>query len=210
MTLGELAGIPMRGQDSVLCYVCGARDDEGWATKPSENFTAWSSCFEGNGICSHCYGLLKTNCVRTRSWLLTQDGFVFQLPETARVLWNALLARPDGPWALYQTVGHQKHGWLSIANAVNESQRYWRVAVDWLDCAVSFTAAYVDEFAVVVRDLRQAGVRKDSLITGHWSVHDHMRAENAGLADQYHVAVTQAGNAPWEVLVNAYVADADV
>lgn len=204
MTVGELYGRATPGTDAVQCYLCGRETEVGWAGAPSSAFTAWSGCLGGNGHCEFCRTLLKERQFRFYSWVLTPGRVQIADKEHRSVIWDTLLDPPEGMWAIYQTVGGQKQGWVPIASGVNEGRLTYWAAVDWLDRPVMMQLAYVVERAPVIDALRGAEVTKTSLCSGSWSVRDWNRAEGAGLQNEYQTAVTEAGKPEWEVLVNAH------
>ncbi len=204
MTLGELYGHPLPGADAGRCYVCGAMTEHGWREAPSGTFTAWALCYSGTVQCEHCRSLLKNNRFRFYSWVLTPDGLQVRGKEDKTLVWRTLQNPPQGMWAIYQTTGGQKQGWIGIAQAVNESRATYRVGVDWLDRPVLMTLLYVQDHAPVIDSLRAEKIAPDSLRSGSWSMLDYRRAMDAKLEAEYRIAVQQAGKPEWEVLVNAH------
>ncbi len=207
MTLGELYGKTEPGSDEGTCYICGMQTKHGWAEPPSGKFTDFSGCYGGTVHCEHCRVMLKTPAFRQSSWLMTRDGMCLGSKDNRQFLWDALVSPPEGPWMLYQTLGFKKQGWLSVASAVNESRTIYRVAVDWLNAAVTLRADYVAQYAPLIEALRAVKVTKDSLRSGHWTMLDYNRATDAGLEAEYMAAVRQGHNPEWEVLVNAHCRD---
>jgi len=204
MTLGELYNKPTPGTAPGTCYICGRETQVGWAEAPSGTFTAWAQCYGGTVHCEFCRALLKERPFRLYSWVLTPGRQQIADKEHRAVIWETLCNPPEGPWAAYQTVGGQKQGWLTVANAVNEGRMTYRVAVDWLDKPVLLQSAYVADHAPVIEGLRDAEVTKDSLRSGSWSMRDYRRAREAELDAEYDIACHEAGKPEWEVLVNAH------
>lgn len=203
-TLGLVLQAREPGSVAGRCYVCGVETQTGWAEAPSDNFTAWSQIYRGSVMCEACRPIFKDRRFRQRSWVASRDGVEFSSKEDPSLIWRALLAPPEPPFAIYVTAGGQKQGWISLGIYPSTSRsRYW-VGTDWTDKPVLMDAAWVSAASPLLERMRGRKVAKAALIDGQFSSGTWERAMREGWEGDLTEALERAGDTRWEVCVRAH------
>lgn len=191
------------GATAGTCYVCGVRTETGHRGKPSGSFTAWAACVEGDVLCADCWACLRDRRVRGASWLVTEAALTLLTKDNPRVIWDALLDPPAGPYGIYLTRGRQKQGWIVAAGAANRSRARIVVATDWVDAPVTIDGATRDAMAPLLLRLRARQAPKAVLADAGGSFPWQAKATKEGWAADLDAARRYAGDPRWEVMVHA-------
>lgn len=194
---------PLTGNVPGTCYICGLGTDHGQRRAPSDVFTAWAACAQGDVLCPTCAVTLNYRDVRMFSWLATLDEFRITGRGDRDWLWDVLDAPPEPPYALYVTRGGQKQGWISGARQVAMSRATIPVLTDWTDRPVILRRADWETMSPLVMRLREAGLSKRALIQGECTANQWKKAIMEGYADALRQAVAYAGDPRWEILCHA-------
>lgn len=202
MTLGELAGLSTPGEDEGRCYICGQETQCGHRMKPSDAFTAWAQCAEGDVMCEHCHPLIRTPDFRRRSWLVTSGNIHFATKDDREWIWPMLLDPPEPPFALYVTKSYKKQGHLTLVNYVSTSRTHFWIGADFADRAIAADLQQLREWAPIIEFLREQKMPKAALTTGEFGPHHYKKAIEGGWVDMVNAARNIAGNPAWEVLVH--------
>jgi hypothetical protein len=185
-----------------ICYLCGGATDAGYAEPPSDNFTAWASCYGGAVLCPLCRAVLHDRRFRATSWLATTAGVRFATRDDRLWLWQALVDPPAPPFALYITRGAQKQGWLTLTRYVSTSQAHYWVGTDWTDRPVPCAQPWMVQHALLVTRLRERGLSKTALCDGAYTMKHYERAIAEGWRPDLDAARALAGDPRWQVLVH--------
>jgi hypothetical protein len=200
-TVSRLIGLSQPGTASGRCAICAGLTRAGWRQSPSDTFTAWAQLYAGEVICEYCWALLKDRRVRAHSWLAT-PGHIRFVEGDRSWFWDALQAPPEGPFAIYVTVGRQKQGWVAGARYVAQSRERYPVMTDWLDRPLWMDRAYVVDHAPLLARLRARGLSRRALLEGPGPV-IFARALREGWSSDLAAVLLSRRDPRWEVCVYA-------
>lgn len=191
---------PLTGDVPGICYICGLGTDRGQRRPPSDVFTAWASCTQGDVLCPDCAATLNYRDVRMFSWLVTPDAFRVSGRGDRGWLWDAIQDPPEPPYALYITRGGQKQGWISGVRQIAMSRATIPVLTDWTDRPVILRRVDWETMSPLVMRLREAGLSKRALIQGEYTANQWKRAIADGYVAELRRAQGYAGDPRWEIL----------
>lgn len=104
-----------------ICCFC-AHEKKGYAANKvlAKEFTQYQALeLYGTIICDDCCKLYKTRAIRNKHWIVTSSSLQFlQRSQIKEILLNP----PSGPWAIYITESHKRHGWIRGLATVNHSK----------------------------------------------------------------------------------------
>lgn len=182
------------------CYICGLPTERGQRRAPSDAFTAWASCGQGDVLCPDCAATLSWRDVRMFSWLATPDGVRFEGRGDRGWLWDVLADPPEPPYAIYITRGGQKQGWISGVRMVATSRERTPILTDWTDRPIMLTRADWRRYAPLVERLRGYGIGRNAVLTGEFTSNQWSKALTGGYAADLVEAQTYAGDPRWEAI----------
>lgn len=194
---------PLSGDVAGLCYICALPTERGQRRPPSEAFTAWASCAQGDVLCPDCAATLSYRDVRMFSWLVTPDSFRVEGRGDRDWLWDVLADPPEPPYALYVTKGGQKQGWISGVRQVATSRERTPILTDWTDRPIVLTRADWERWAPLVVRLRSYGIGRTAVETGEYTSAQWSKAVTLGYVDDLIDAQQYAGDPRWEVIARA-------
>ena len=194
---------PDPGHDAGTCYICGLATATGQRRAPSDTFTAWALCAQGDVLCPDCAACLQHRPVRFRPWLVTADHFRTVHKEDKGWLWEALMEPPEPPFAFYFTIGGQKQGWISGVRQIATSRDSYPVLTDWTDRPVLLRRADRERFAPLILALRAHGVSKRALQSCDFSAALWSKAIKEGWDRALRQALPFAGDPRWQIMVYA-------
>lgn len=185
------------------CYVCGETTGEGFAQKPSDNFTLWAYCFAGDVLCPPCRALLRDRRLRSRSWIATPSSLLLRDADTKEQFFQALLSPPSPPLAVYVTRGGQRQGYLPLMWRVTLRDLALWVGTDWTPGPVLLPLDWARQVAPLLLRLRERGLPRQPLMDGQIGAKTWKEAITQGWEDDLRRARELAGDPRWEVMVVA-------
>lgn len=144
------------------CYLCGIQTQHGHRRKPSEKFTSWTLCTEGQCLCPLCDALLKDQRLRNRSWAATPTELIF--PTRPEFL-SLLLEPPAPPFAMYFTLSGKRQDYLALMHAVSHSRECYFVGTDFTPHPILTQRPQIPPMLALLRPLLQVGIPR-SVLTG--------------------------------------------
>jgi len=194
---------PLSGDVTGICYICALPTEQGQRRPPSDVFTAWAACAQGDVLCPDCAATLNYRDVRMFSWLATEEAFRVNGRGDRDWLWDVLGDPPEPPYGLYISKGGQKQGWISGVRQVATSRATIPVLTDWTDRPVMLRRADWETYAPLVVTLRAKGVSKQALMTGDYTANQWAKAIRDDYADALRQAQQYAGDPRWEIVCYA-------
>lgn len=147
------------------CGMCGARSNSHRASAIIKDSFTQNDMVHGDWICWACETALKDR--RSRSSFLANKDKYIKLER--RQIWPTIWNPPDPPFVIYCTTAGKKHG-LFLSQPAQSKHRF-RIQCDhqgaWYQ---SGDQIWMVETAKMVL----AGVRRDSLETGHYDSNDYI------------------------------------
>lgn len=192
----------LTGDVAGRCYICALDTEQGQRRPPSDMFTAWASCAQGDVLCPDCARTLNWRDVRMFSWLATPEGVRFEGRGDRQWLWDVLMDPPDPPFAVYVTQGGQKQGWISGARQVTTSVWSMAILTDWTDRPVILKDEDRLRYGDLILRLRGRKVSRKVLISGEAPPGLWAKAIKEGWGDDLRLALTYAGDPRWDVMVS--------
>lgn len=194
---------PLSGDVAGRCYICALETEQGQRRPPSEAFTAWAACAQGDVLCPDCAATLNFRDVRMFSWLVTPDAFRAEGRGDRDWLWDVFADPPEPPYALYVTKGGQKQGWISGVRQVATSHDRIPILTDWTDRPILLTRADWERWAPLVVRIRGYGIGRTAVETGEYTSAQWSKAVKLGHVDDLIAAQQYAGDPRWEVIAHA-------